>query len=59
MKKVKQSVKQNINQVHQSIPRTTNLATKNGAGEGIRALDVLLGKQALKPIVHNLVNTWN
>jgi len=31
-------------QVGQSRRKITNLATKSGAGEGIRTLDVLLGK---------------
>ncbi len=46
-RKVKQSVKQNINQVGQTIPKTTDLATKCGAGDGTRTRDHLLGRQGL------------
>lgn len=44
-RKVKQSVKQNINQVGQAIPKTTDLATKCGAGDGTRTRDHLLGRK--------------
>jgi len=46
-RKVKQSVKQNINQVGQTIPKTTDLATKCGAGDGTRTRDHLAWKEAI------------
>ena len=47
LQKVKQIVKQNVKRSGRGMGKTTDLALKSGAGEGIRTLDVLLGKQAL------------
>ena len=47
MRKVKQIVKQNNNSKKISELQRPVLKLKHGAGEGIRTLDVLLGKQAL------------
>ena len=50
MKKVKQIVKQNIREssrINQKTVKSREVSYKIGAGEGIRTLDVLLGKQAL------------
>ena len=42
-----QKVKQNGKRSRHVCRKNSNLALKTGAGEGIRTLDVLLGKQAL------------